>query len=298
MTLAQIVGLVNQAVMGKLTPEQILVLIDSAQKMALDYDALQFKTWQDLYPYQLIECVSSDFSIGNAVAGTTISAAGGGSGTIISVITTDWNNLPGFVVGVTGTNYTFTGALTFGTGSGTLSAMSTWKGPYDVPTSPPCRKIHGIISVTDADIYGTYPTTESLIDDYGIPINGYFPDKLFIPGRVNNIEKQFTFSSPPTATTGVITTEPHYRWVYWRTAQDIDDTGDNSKLIIPAQYHLNLVKAVILEANAFLMGEITDPQAIRAYFKPWWETLRNQYTPMGKGTNLKSMPRQSGEILV
>jgi len=294
MTLAQLAGFINISTGGKLVPEQILVIIDTVQKMAFDYDAIEFKTLQDLYTYQLLEFEAADFTLGDAVVGTTVTSTGA-TGTIVAIIGADWNTNSGLVVD---TDDTYASAVSFGTGSGTLLSQATWKGPYDAPTDPPVRKIHGIISVTDADIYGTYPTTEAQTDDYGIPINGFFPDRLFIPGRVNNLEKQFTFSSPPTATTGVVATEPHYRWWYWRTAPDINDTGDNSSLIIPAAFHFNLAKACILEANAFLMGEVTDPQIIRAHFKPWWETLRRQYTPMGPATNLKSMPRQNGDIMV
>jgi hypothetical protein len=302
MTLAQIAGFINQGCNQKLTPEQILVFIDTCQKQAFDYDAIEFKTWQDLQTSQILYFQSADFTISTADIGETLTGAtSGATGTIVDASSGDWNTNAYVIVDCDGDAYS-TGELCNATGaSGSLLTsdfQETWKGPYDAPTDPPVRKIHGVILATDAEIYGTHNTTEVQTDDYGIPIVGYVPDRLFIPGRVNNLEKQFLFSSPPSESTGVVATEPAYRWVYWRTAPDINDFGDTANLIIPAQYHSNLAKACVMEANAFLMNEIVDPENIRAFFKPWWETLRRQYTPMGVATNLKSMPRQNGDVMV
>lgn len=167
---------------------------------------------------------------------------------------------------------------------------------YSAPIDPPCRKIWGVTTETDARIFGTDNSLTFPMNDFDFLPRLLNPAAFFKPGREDNIAKTFTFAQQPD-TTGLLA----YRWVYWRDAPTIattDAADDETKIQIPAAYHMNFINACIKLAQLNLSGEDVDPKVIQAFFQPWWNTLARPYTPMGKKTNQTLNPRGSADSLI
>ncbi len=60
----------------------------------------------------------------------------------------------------------------------------------------------------------------------------------------------------------------------------------------------NFVNAVIKLAQLSLNGEDADPLTIQAFFKPWWNALTRQYTPMGNKRNGTLNPGQASSLII
>lgn len=294
MTLQQIASWVNQAIRFKLTSDQIRLIMDSAQKMAFDYDSQSFLVWTEtLTPYFVLTFASAGYT--NAVAGdigkTVVGGSSGSTGTLISYdnTTREW---------VLSTEEEFDDGeavtITTGTGAGTLEdedAFEGYVGPYDAPTDPPCRKIWGVTTETEGRIFGTDETPPTPMNDFDFVPQIFNPKSLFKAGRVNNVDQTFTFSQKPGLG------GPTYRWVYWRNPPDIEDLESESDadLLIPSRYHMNFVNACIKLAQITIFGEDVDPKVIDAFFQPWWNTLAKPYTPMGAASNQTLNPRGNSQ---
>jgi hypothetical protein len=270
--------------------------MDAAQRMAFDYDAKQFLVWdEELTPQYNIEFLSSGYTsaISGDIGATVTGTVSGSTGTLVS-----FNNTTR--IWVISTTDTFTDGepiTTTGTGHGTLiasAAQTGYVGPYDYPTDPAVRKLWGVTAETDVRIFGSDDTTVSDINDFDFLPILFDPKQLFKPGRVNGIAGTFTFIDSP----ALPSSDPTYRWVYWRNPPTIDGTSDETELIIPATYHLNFVNACVKLAEITLSGADVDPNQIYAFFKPWWNTLQVPYTPMGKASNGTQNPRQSPGIMI
>ena len=292
MTLAKIASWVARATRMKLSPDQIIILMDAAQKMAFDQDMKQFLVWtEDLTIYSTIEFLSTGYT--SAVAGDIGKAVVGGTSATSGVLVSYDNSTRIWVVNTTN-DYTNSEHITItaGTGAGTLIATSAqlgYVGPYDAPTDPVCRKIWGVTTATDTNIFGLTDLTTFPMDDFDFLPNNFNPNAFFKPGREDNIGKTFIFAQNP----GLDTT---YRWVYWRDAQDIDGTTDDTQLEIPSTYHLNFANACVKLAQISLSGEDVDPKVIGAFFQPWWNTLTRPYTPMGRASNQSIGARGNPDI--
>lgn len=298
MTLAQIATWINQAIRFKLHPDQIVLIMDAAQRMAFDYNSQSFLVWtESLTPQFVLTFAAGGYT--SAIAGdigkTVVGASSGATGVLISYDNTakTWN--------VTSSNDTAFDedeavTITTGTGAGTLDdedAFTGYLGPYDAPTSPPVRKIWGVISETDARIFGTDNCSTLPMNDFDFQPTRFNPKQLFKYGRENNIDFTFTFVEPPALLAP-------YRWVYWRDAETIDGTDDTDdpSLQIPPRYHMNFVNACIKLAQITIFGEDVDPKVIAAFFQPWWNTLQRPYTPMGNASNQTLNPRGSSDSLI
>lgn len=267
--------------------------MDSAQRIAFDVNAENFLVWtEELDPQFVLTFASAGYA--SAIAGdigkAVVGASSGATGVLISYDNTakTWN--------ITSTNdldFTDSEALTIttGTGAGTLASSDSftgYKGPYDAPTDPPCRKIWGITKETDARIFGTSMEPEvQPMADFDFKPRIFNPARLFEPGREDNVAKTFLFAQEPSLPSALHV----LRWVYWQDAPTIDGTSDETQLKIPARYHLNFVNACVKLAQMNISGEDVDPKVLDAMFKPWWNTLARPYTPMGIGTNQTLNPR-------
>jgi hypothetical protein len=271
--------------------------MDAAQRYAFDNDLQQFLYWgATLTPKYYIEFLSTGYT--SAIAGdigkTVVGATSGATGVLVSydnttrkwLLTTsdDWTD--GEAV-----------SITTGTGAGTLiasDAQTGYKGPYAYPTTVPVRKLWGVTAETDLRIFGADTTEQYPMNDFDFIPMKFDPHKLFQPGRKNDVDGTFTFINEP----ALPASEVEYRWVYWRNPPTIADTSTASTFVIPATYHMNFVNAAIKLAQLSLNGEDVDPEVIKAFYKPWWDTLTNQYTPMGNKTNGTLNPGQSSGIII
>jgi hypothetical protein len=281
MTLAQIASFVNRALRFKMHPDQVILIMDSAQRMAFDYNSQSFLSWSNtLAPQFYLYFVSAGYvnAISGDVGKAVVGASSGATGTLVSYD----NTARSWLISTT-SNFTNGEAITIttGTGAGTLLSSNSqigYVGPYSAPTSPPVRKIWGVTAETDGRIFGTEFPVIYPMNDFDFLPRLFDPSHFFKPGREDNLAKTFTFAQAPVL---ALT----YRWVYWRDAKTIDGTSDNTELQIPATYHLNFVNACVKLGQILLSGEDVDPRVIQAFFQPWYNTLARPYTPMGKATN-------------
>jgi hypothetical protein len=295
MLLADISAMVNRALRFKLHPANIIVLMDAAQRYAFDYDAQQFLYWSaTLTPKYNLEFLASGYT--SAIVGDIGKTVtdGTSTGTLVS-----YDNTTRIWVLSTTDTWTDGGAVTIttGTGAGTLIASDSqtgYLGPYTYPTTVPVRKLWGVTAETDARIFGSDTTTQFPMNDFDFAPRTFDPKQLFKPGRKNDVDATFTFIDAP----ALPDAEAVYRWVYWRNPPTISDTSTASTLVLPAAYHMNMVNVTIKLAQLSLNGEDVDPQVIRALYKPWWDTLANQYTPMGNKRNGTLNPGQSAGLII
>lgn len=297
MLLADISAMVNRAVRFKLHPANIIVLMDAAQRYAFDYDAQQFLYWgATLTPKYNLEFLSAGYT--SAIAGdigkTVVGGTSGATGTLVS-----YDNTTRIWVISTSEDWTDGEAVTIttGTGAGDLiatDAQTGYVGSYAYPTTVPVRKLWGLTAETDVRIFGSDTTTEFPMNDFDFAPRTFDPKQLLKPGRKNDVDATFTFIDSP----ALPSAEAVYRWVYWRNPPAITDTSTASTLVVPAAYHMNMVNVTIKLAQLFINGEDVDPKVIRALWQPWWDTLSNQYTPMGKKRNGTLNPGQSANLMI
>lgn len=289
MTLQEIASFIQNTIRYKLSPEQVVLIIDATQKLAFDNDSKMFLVWSTFTPYFEITFSASGYTsaIDGDVGKAVVGGSSGATGLLVS-----YNNTTR-VWKVTNTNQTeFTDGeavtITTGTGAGTVSDFSGYKGPYDVPTSPPTRKIWGITRETDNRIFGNDET-----NDYDFASNNFDSSTFFEQAREDNLNRQITLIQNPTV-------NAQYRWVYYRDAETITDilTASDSKLLVPSRYHMQFINACKKMADIAIFGEDLDPADVKALLGGWWESSESPYTPMGKVTNRQLWPRQGSSILI
>lgn len=289
--------MVNRAVRFKLHPAQVLILMDAAQRYAFDYDCPAFLYWgETLTPKYYIEFLSSGYTsaISGDIGKTVVGGTSGATGTLVS-----YNNTTRKWLLTTSSTWTNGEAVTIttGTGAGTLiaaAAQTGYVGSYAYPTTIPVRKLWGVTAEPDTRIFGSDPTITFPMNDFDFVPLTFDKTALFKPGRKDDIGQTFTFIDSP----ALPSTTNSYRWVYWRNPPAITSTSDETKLLIPYTYHLNYINACIKLAELFINGEDVDPKVIQAIFQPWWNTLADQYTPMGNKRNGTLNPGQGASLII
>ncbi len=297
MLLADISAQINRSVRFKLHPAQIIVILDSAQRYAFDQDLNAFLYWgATLTPKYYIEFLSSGYT--SAIAGdigkTVVGATSGATGVLVS-----YDNTTRKWLLTTSDTWTDGEAVTIttGTGAGTLiaaGAQTGYVGSYAYPTTVPVRKLWGVTAEPDTRIFGSDPTTTYPMNDFDFVPVTFDRTQLFKPGRKDDIGQTFTFIDSP----ALPSTTNSYRWVYWRSPPAITSTSDETKLLIPAAYHMAYINACIKLAQLSINGEDVDPKVMQAIFQPWWNTLMDQYTPMGNRRNGTLNPGQSAGLII
>lgn len=296
MTLQEISSWLNQALRFKLNEAQITLLLNETHKLACDQNVLTFTYWDNyLTTYQELILDSSGYT--NAVPGDVglpvVGGASSSTGTLISydnstytwVISTEDSFQEGEAVAITG-----------GTGAGNLTSGSTFQqghlGPYAWPTSPPVRKMNGVSSVSDGQIFGkeadiiypdgTYnPDHISLrtTDDYGLIFNQFNERYFYLPARIDVFARTLTLINRPSL--GVTP-----RWVYYRQPETITDiTADDDKVLIPETYHTNWVQCLIEAAQVTTKNQIFTREHVEGHFAEWWEAMKEAWIPNGKNAN-------------
>lgn len=158
-------------------------------------------------------------------------------------------------------------ATTTGTLSYSFAALAT-----------PCRKLFGVTERTDAEIFNT--DNNSLSNDYDYGMNRDWTDSRseYVPGRVDTFGQTFTFIEDP----GTEATK--WRWVYYRNSKDLTGTTDNTNLILPEQYHPQLINAACRIADYVTHQEAFGFRDIEPYFVDFWSDVQQQTVPMGDGS--------------
>lgn len=281
MTIAQIMSWINQDSRFKLTPAQLLLIVDIVNKLSCDEDLDAFLSWDNTITVLTEITLDTGFTdFETTDVGLTLEGAtSGATGVVVS-----YDNDDGTVV-LSDVSGTFEAdeavEVDGGDGDGTVDTVLGYKGPYSYPTSPPVRKMKGVTLVSDAYIFGTASVYISDQDDYGMPIGDYDARKFYRPGRLDRIAKTFTFSTAPSLTS----TDP-YRWVYYRKPETISSsTGQDDHILIPEEYHMNFIQACIKAADVTTRGGIMTRDDVMMHFFDWWKTLRSNYTPNGKASN-------------
>src|SRR5690606_17988518 len=195
--------------------ETLVIYANQIQKMAFAKDLKVFEVFSVLNIFHEISlsstgytnCATTDLS--KNVIGTT-------SGAIGSL--EDYNNLARlWHVHVTSGTFIEGEQVTIqtGTGIGTIDdSVDIYKGPYSTANLDiPCRKLKGVSSVTDSQIFGG--DDQDVENDYGMIRTFDMQRDFWTLGRVNQVSKTFTFINTP------VLTEGYYRWVYYRGAPTI-----------------------------------------------------------------------------
>jgi hypothetical protein len=293
MTLVEMVTAVQGAFGARFQVSNALVLqyLDTVQKVAFNRDMKAFLWTQDyLTVYQDVVLSSSGYTsfvaadVGRTLTGTT------GTGTIIS-----YNNAL-FTVQVSTTGATFTGAITTsgGTGAGTFSSQSVSEGPYSwaslaptlgslTPFTSPAgvRRMLGVTSATDIEIYGQNPTV--LTRDYGFMYPVFDERAAFEVVRKYDMQKALYFINTPSTTANT------YRWVYYIRPPTIGLTTDDANVLIPAEFHQTcMVEGAQALADRAVYGDKTPEQALAEILTPFWDMMAQAYTPDGTNNNFTS----------
>src|SRR5690606_29906305 len=166
-----------------------------------------------------------------------------------------------------------------GKGAGTLEEQEVHKGPYSIDSliakdeeGIPCRKVIGVTSVTDEQIYGSSSIDDSE-GDYGMQRIKDLQRDFWELGRINYLRKTFTFVSTPS------TTDEHYRWVYFRAAPDIEDIDDNDSVIVPEELHQAvLFEGIIALADKAIYANPDADQKLGMALNTFWEAMEDPHT--------------------
>lgn len=265
----------------QITPAQFLRYFNIVQAMAFDQDLEAFKDYSNTLTI-LTQLNVDTFSaapvagdIGKTVVGTTSGNTGtlvyyeNGARTILAVELDgdDFEDGEAFTI-------------TTGTGAGTLEstdAVETYKGPYDFPSDPLCRKLLGVTRLTDAQLFGVETTTTG--DDYGLVTSANL-EKIWERGRVSmrGSTRTFTFIEEPE----IDTDDAIYRWVYFIRPPVITTVSSDTNFWIHLEHHwLTFYQAVIALADNATYGEKQPAELLKPYLEPFWESMRQQNTPMG-----------------
>jgi hypothetical protein len=284
MNLQEIASFINQNTRFKLVPDQIVLIIDSVQKLAFDNDMVPFKYWDATQQiYIEIEFASAGYTDA-VVTDIGLPVVGAVSGTTGTLISYDNTTRKWVVDAGDDDDYTAGEAITItgGTGAGDLLAVdhqANYKGPYAFPTAVPVRKMIGMTTYQDTRIFGVEVVYAHEVYDYGLWLNQFNERTFYKSARIDPFAKTLTLIDEP----GRVDT---YRWVYFRNPETITDLdNDDDKLLIPDAFHMNLIQACISQANVSTEdGESTRATIIK-HFGDWWEQVRRAYTPMLKAAN-------------
>lgn len=285
MLLTQIASNVNKISKNQIGPDELIEILDLAQKKAFQAELTGFIVRKDMTIFREIPFLLSGYT--NAVSsdiGKTIKEESDTVGTLI-----DYDNTTRkWVVEITATDATLYEAgqllnVDSGTGAGTVSGDEQlgYKGPYSPPDDldPPMRKLWGVSVMTDPRI----------ATGYGNPVDS-FQDAIY-----NEFDKTVLFNCSPSLKADP---ERPYRWVYWRNCETLTSLDDDELLIIPSEYHDNFQRVAVLLANFSIYGEPYTQDMITALYKPWWNTLGVPHRIMRGVDNRAANSRQSADVII
>lgn len=290
MLLTEIASNVNIATNNQLSPEQVVLAMDSAQKASFQKNLQAFlvydKTLTVLTKLTFVSAVYTP-AISTDIGKPVVATSG-------AAILVSYNNtLREWFVSTLTAAFEASGAvsITGGTGAGGLAAedfQETYKGPYAAPTkitdpTEPCRKIWGVTTREPGQFDLALPPC--IPSDYNF--RRMFPanQRPFQTGITNDFKKTFTFAVDPS----VVTT---YYWVYWQNPPDISDLSDSDTLVIPEEYHVHFQQVCIAIAAAIVSNTPFNQSVVEAYMGDWWKTLLAPYRNQQGFQNMTQNPRQ------
>lgn len=295
MTLTEIASLVNLGTNNQMSLDTVTLFMDSIQKNVFQKNQQAFL----VYDQQLTILTELEFSVINDVpvesdiGKTVVAATSGTTGILVSYSGLRWQ--------LSGVNGDFTEgesiSITAGTGAGILDTENFqhgWRGPYDAPTSPPCRKIWGVTKRPPHLFWVQYLAACG----YWYSINGvwqtedyrsFWGDRLypFMTGNTFDLSNQFLFSFDPV----VDNEDAPYYWVYWKNSPSITDLSEDGVLLIPEAYHINYANAVQQACSAFLEKQpVSIDDIVKANLGGWISTLLAPFRSQWRGSNMTQAP--------
>lgn len=300
MTLVEILSKIMKNIRYKMDPDECTVIISMVQGIAFDEDLQAFKRKVLLPVYTEVPCLSAGFTVSTDDIGTTVTQATSGfTGTLRGFFEDSTTPRYSLVIERDNTSDDWNAANLVITNTGSLSVTSDstkdqadandFKGPYPWPTSPPCRKILGISTLSDARIYGGAYTYLSQRDDYGMCFDTMPIDerRLYLPNEPDVLAKTITLINSPNLASPNLT----YRFWYFLTCEDITNVQtDDALFLIDKEFHMNFVEACTAYCRCTLNNEPVTRDLINEYFKDWWAKLRKQYQAFGKASNEVNEP--------
>lgn len=299
MTLVEILSKIIKNIRYKMSPDEITVIIDMVQKIAFDQDLQAFKTQVALPIYTEVPVLESGFTVSTDDIGTILTQATSGfTGTLRGFFNDSTNSRFSLVIerdndadDWNAANLAITGGAVAATSDSTKDQADAndFKGPYPFPTSPPCRKILGISTLSDARIYGGQFTYLSQRDDYGLCFDTMPIDerRFYLPNKVDAFKKWITLINSPQLDSPNLT----YRFWYFRTVETITDVQtDDALFLVDPEYHMNFVGACTTYCRQTLNNEPVNRDVIDQFFKDWWDGLRLQFLAFGKNSNEVNEP--------
>lgn len=297
MLLTEIAANVNIQTNNQLSPEQVVLVLDGAQKAAFNKNLRAFLVYDKRLTVLTVLRFESgayypaqDAEIGLPVVGDVEGAA----------TLAGYNNdlREWYVTGVTEDFVASEGVIVSGgTAAGSLLSsdfQAVHKGPYTAPTKDdypraPCRKIWGVTTREPGRFNLNLP--ECIPSDYNYrqhwPANG----RPFETGETNDFEKTFLFAFDPSL-------ETTYYWVYWRGAPDIDDLSDSTTLVIPEEYHFHFQQLCMAMAESIVAKQPFSQPLVEAFMGDWWSTLIAPYRNQKGFQNMTQNPNQGrGSLL-
>lgn len=299
MTLRQISSWINRALGGKIAAEQIVLLVDAVQRLAMDETSEAFKVFEAMTIYQKVSVGAFAAPPVSGDVGRSFVGAGGAVGVIIAYVNTADER---YYVLETEGDFEAGEAFTTegGVGAGTLAAedvQAGYVGPYNFPAYEDgltkVRKFLGVTTFNDAALFGSEaelvppPST-----DYGMLPRTPNLSRFLLPGRPDELRNTFTFATAPAR-------GDSHRWIYWQEAPSITGVGasNDANFLVPARYHFNFVSACVKCGKMLLEGESFTREDIETDLGPWWNSLRRKYTPNGRGRNLSQNARYPRSIV-
>ncbi len=297
MTLTEIASFVNLGTNNQMSVEQIVLIMDSVQKNVFQKNQQAFLVYdQELTILTELEFAQTGYTspVSSDIGKTVVGATSGTTGVLVSYSGLKWQ-----LSGVDG-EFTTGEAITIttGTGEGDLEEQNFqhgWKGPYDAPTDPACRKIWGVTRREPSKFWLEYVSRCG----YWYSINGvwqtedyraFWGDRLypFMTGNTYDLSNQFLFSFDPVPQAA----EDHpYYWVYWKNPPTITMLDETGTLLVPDAYHLNFANACQQAAKGFLEGSpISLDDIVKANLGGWVNSLLAPFRSEWRGSNMTQSP--------
>lgn len=161
---------------------------------------------------------------------------------------------------------------------GAYLTINAGVGPYSFPTTVPVRKMIGVTSVTDAEIFGETARYVSDNDDYGLDLTTSHERSFYEIGRIDPFARTFTFTNTP------VSTANYYRWVYYRRPGNITALASTT-LIIPEEYHHTLcLQGIMALADNAVNGDkpMTAETILKPYLEGFWSDMQDAGNPIGR----------------
>lgn len=157
--------------------------------------------------------------------------------------------------------------------SGTLSYSFA---AYTIPV----RKFVGVTNLSDAQIAGIDPIidTDYDLDEFSNPTI-----TENIPCTIDVFGKTFSFIQDPGTTTTT------YRAVYYRQPETLQDNSDDALVILPEQYHMNLVNAASRICDFLSYQEPFGEADLAPFFAPFWKDMEESLSTTDKFTRNKTV---------